>query len=165
MPEFLSDPNVYILLSFCCLVYFCFSKLKAKALAFLAGYADSVAKTVDDAKAEKNKALLDLTKANQQALRFQEDVANIWEGCTVDISLLQEGVAKEIEKAEYTGALQFEYAQRLQMQAEYSQCVDHLCQKFKDDVQTCDMHTKEQLLKQAIGLLDLVTLDGPIKTS
>jgi F0F1-type ATP synthase membrane subunit b/b' len=153
MPEFFADPNFYVLLSFCTLVFMVLSKLKTKIAGFLTNYADSVAKTLDNARLTKNKALLDLTKANQQVLHLPEEFAEILESCAVNTSHLQEEIAKEIEKIEYTGQTQLAYTQRLQMQAEYWQYIDSLCQKFKQDVQECDMRVKGALLEQSIGLL------------
>jgi F0F1-type ATP synthase membrane subunit b/b' len=153
MPDFFADPNFYVLLSFCTLVFFVYSKLRNKISEFLTNYADSVSKTMDNARGEKNKSLLDLTKTNQQVLHLPEEIAGIWKSCSVNTSQLQEEIAKEIEKIEYTGQMQLEYTRKLQMQAEYWQYIDALCQKFKQDVQECDMCVKNAIMEQSIGLL------------
>lgn len=154
----LNDANFYVALSFMFLVGVAVIKYKGVILRILDNRIQAIREAINHASAEKEKALLELTRANQAMSKLPDDVAKIWERYSIDFQKLHNNLDLELNKQERLNKIRLDYIQEQLLKHEYVNQIDEICEKFKMDIQISSPEERHDLLLQSIDLLDNVKL-------
>lgn len=159
MFSFLNNVNFYVSLSFLSLVLCVIWKGKQIVMDILDKRIISISKRITDGAQEKEKALLELTHANQAVSRLPDDVAKVWEKHTVDFQEIQSLLDQEVTKEEKVNKQRLLHIQHQLLRAEYHHIVSSLCEQFQYDMQNSTQEEQRAILYQAIDLLDSISPD------
>jgi hypothetical protein len=153
MIKLLHDTNFYILLSSSSLLLFLFWRFKGVAAFFLKNHADSIAKSLNQAKTERGRALAELTRVTQKINNLPEEIRLLEENYSVDDAVLERELAGELAKIEFLANQRLETMRNVKLRTEFSALIGRLCAQFRCDILNCSESEKERLLEQSIQLL------------
>lgn len=153
MLSFLQDPTFFVFLSFLVFVYIGYTRLKRLVRTFLDRQVETIAKEIDQAAEEKERALQQLTRVNRTMNELPAAISKVWEEQIVDFAKLQERAESELQAEEQRQEQQLEATKDQVVRREYDQILSQLSKKFYADIQQATTEQRERLFEQSLDLL------------
>lgn len=158
MIGFFLDPSFYLLLGFIALVVAGVVMLRVRVLFFLRRRIDRIARDLNNAACEKDRALLQFTRVNRAVGNLSNDIARVWSEQVVDFTELHEDLEVELRNLEERQNRQLEVVQSRVIQREVYESLNALSAQFALDLQQATSEEQKKLIDGSLSLLEEVTL-------